>query len=236
MSSPPPTSSAPARPSIPEALRLVPGVQVARINTSGWAISVRGFNSALANKLLVLIDGRESLRSAVLRRVLGRAGHRARRHRAHRSRARPGREPLGRQRRQRRHQHHHASARPTRRARSSARSPATSSARASRRATAATVGRERALARLRRALRPRDRRNACAAATTTARGRRGAAASALDCDASARDALTLQGDIYHSETGQLRVVLATDGALCDAGARRHHRRRRQCAGALDARA
>jgi iron complex outermembrane receptor protein len=45
--------------SIPEALRLVPGVQVARINTSAWAISVRGFNSPLANKLLVLIDGRE---------------------------------------------------------------------------------------------------------------------------------------------------------------------------------
>ena len=44
---------------IAEALRLVPGVQVARINTSGWAISVRGFNGALANKLLVLIDGRE---------------------------------------------------------------------------------------------------------------------------------------------------------------------------------
>lgn len=46
--------------SIAEALRLVPGVQVARINTSGWAVSVRGFNSALANKLLVLIDGRET--------------------------------------------------------------------------------------------------------------------------------------------------------------------------------
>ncbi len=44
---------------IAEALRLVPGVQVARSNTSGWAVSVRGFNSALANKLLVLIDGRE---------------------------------------------------------------------------------------------------------------------------------------------------------------------------------
>ncbi len=43
-----------------EALRLVPGVQVARINTSGWAVSVRGFNSPLANKLLVLIDGRET--------------------------------------------------------------------------------------------------------------------------------------------------------------------------------
>src|SRR5262249_23623571 len=41
------------------ALRLAPGVQVARTNTSGWAISVRGFNATLANKLLVLIDGRE---------------------------------------------------------------------------------------------------------------------------------------------------------------------------------
>src|ERR1700741_5148133 len=38
---------------IAEALRLVPGVQVARNSTSGWAISVRGFNSLLANKLLV---------------------------------------------------------------------------------------------------------------------------------------------------------------------------------------
>lgn len=45
--------------SIPELLRLVPGVQVARLNTGSWAISSRGFNSNLANKLLVLIDGRE---------------------------------------------------------------------------------------------------------------------------------------------------------------------------------
>ncbi|MBI1211823.1 MAG: TonB-dependent receptor plug domain-containing protein [Alphaproteobacteria bacterium] len=45
--------------SIPEALRLVPGVQVARTGNAGWAISVRGFNNGLANKLLVLIDGRE---------------------------------------------------------------------------------------------------------------------------------------------------------------------------------
>jgi iron complex outermembrane receptor protein len=44
--------------SIPEALRLVPGVQVARVNANSWAISVRGFNNGLANKLLVLIDGR----------------------------------------------------------------------------------------------------------------------------------------------------------------------------------
>ena len=44
--------------SIPEALRLVPGVQVAKVSTNRWAVSARGFNSALNNKLLVLIDGR----------------------------------------------------------------------------------------------------------------------------------------------------------------------------------
>ncbi len=44
--------------SIPEALRLVPGMEVAQINSSRWAISARGFNDFFANKLLVLIDGR----------------------------------------------------------------------------------------------------------------------------------------------------------------------------------
>jgi iron complex outermembrane receptor protein len=43
---------------IPDLLRLVPGVQVARINASKWAVSVRGFNGLYANKLLVLVDGR----------------------------------------------------------------------------------------------------------------------------------------------------------------------------------
>ncbi|MCR9255250.1 MAG: TonB-dependent receptor [Alphaproteobacteria bacterium] len=43
---------------IPDALRLVPGVNVAQINRNSWAISIRGFNSRFANKLLVLIDGR----------------------------------------------------------------------------------------------------------------------------------------------------------------------------------
>ncbi|MDH5458688.1 MAG: TonB-dependent receptor plug domain-containing protein, partial [Nitrospinota bacterium] len=43
---------------IPEALRMVPGVQVAQIDSSTWAISARGFNSRFANKLLVLVDGR----------------------------------------------------------------------------------------------------------------------------------------------------------------------------------
>jgi len=44
--------------SVPEALRMVPGMQVARINANEWAITARGFNSQYANKLLVLVDGR----------------------------------------------------------------------------------------------------------------------------------------------------------------------------------
>ncbi len=43
---------------IPEALRLVPGLQVARIDENKWAIASRGFNGRFTNKLLVLIDGR----------------------------------------------------------------------------------------------------------------------------------------------------------------------------------
>ncbi len=44
--------------SLPEALRLAPNLQVARLNSGQYAISARGFNNAIANKLLVLIDGR----------------------------------------------------------------------------------------------------------------------------------------------------------------------------------
>ncbi|WP_330925508.1 TonB-dependent receptor plug domain-containing protein [Candidatus Sororendozoicomonas aggregata] len=44
--------------SIPEALRTVPGMQVAKLNGSTWSLSARGFNYVFANKLLVLIDGR----------------------------------------------------------------------------------------------------------------------------------------------------------------------------------
>ncbi len=44
--------------SLPEALRLAPGVAVAQIGPAKWSISIRGFSGRLANKLLVLIDGR----------------------------------------------------------------------------------------------------------------------------------------------------------------------------------
>jgi iron complex outermembrane receptor protein len=43
---------------IPDLLRMVPGMNVAQINSNTWAISARGFNRQFANKLLVLIDGR----------------------------------------------------------------------------------------------------------------------------------------------------------------------------------
>jgi iron complex outermembrane recepter protein len=46
--------------SVAEALRLAPNLQVARVSSSGYAISARGFNhnTATANKLQVMIDGR----------------------------------------------------------------------------------------------------------------------------------------------------------------------------------
>jgi len=44
--------------SIQDALRQVPGVQVAQFNASTWAISARGDNSEFADKMLVMVDGR----------------------------------------------------------------------------------------------------------------------------------------------------------------------------------
>lgn len=43
---------------LPELLRLVPGLHVGQIDGNKWAVSARGFNGRFANKLLVLIDGR----------------------------------------------------------------------------------------------------------------------------------------------------------------------------------
>jgi iron complex outermembrane recepter protein len=43
--------------SVAELLRMVPGLDVAQITASTWAITARGFNGQYANKLLVLIDG-----------------------------------------------------------------------------------------------------------------------------------------------------------------------------------
>jgi iron complex outermembrane receptor protein len=44
--------------SIPELLRMVPGLQVAQLNGYQWAVSARGFAEQYASKMLVLVDGR----------------------------------------------------------------------------------------------------------------------------------------------------------------------------------
>ncbi|MDH5639744.1 MAG: TonB-dependent receptor [Nitrospira sp.] len=44
--------------SIPEALRMAPGINVARVDSNKWAITARGFNDRYSSKLLVMIDGR----------------------------------------------------------------------------------------------------------------------------------------------------------------------------------
>lgn len=44
--------------SIPEVLRLAPGLEVSRIDSDHWAIGVRGFGGEFSKSLLVLIDGR----------------------------------------------------------------------------------------------------------------------------------------------------------------------------------
>lgn len=44
--------------SIPEALRLAPGVEVAQIDSVKWSIGIRGFGTRLNRSVLVLMDGR----------------------------------------------------------------------------------------------------------------------------------------------------------------------------------
>jgi len=44
--------------SVPELLRMVPGMEVAQIDANTWAVSARGFNSRFANKMLIMIDNR----------------------------------------------------------------------------------------------------------------------------------------------------------------------------------
>jgi iron complex outermembrane receptor protein len=43
---------------LPDLLRMVPGVDVAQVDSNTWAITIRGFNGRYANKVLVMIDGR----------------------------------------------------------------------------------------------------------------------------------------------------------------------------------
>ena len=69
--------------SIPEALRLAPGVEVARIDANKWSIGIRGFGSRLSRSVLVLIDGRTVYTTAFRGHLLGSPGHPDGRYRSH---------------------------------------------------------------------------------------------------------------------------------------------------------
>lgn len=43
---------------LPDALRLAPGVEVAQIDSNKWSVGIRGFGSRLSRDVLVMIDGR----------------------------------------------------------------------------------------------------------------------------------------------------------------------------------
>lgn len=43
---------------IPDILRMAPGIEVAQLDANSWAVSARGSNGVFANKLLILMDGR----------------------------------------------------------------------------------------------------------------------------------------------------------------------------------
>ena len=70
---------------IPEALRLAPGVEVARMASGKYAIGIRGFNSRLSRIVLVLIDGRTAVQHIHGGHLLGNPGRADERHRPHRS-------------------------------------------------------------------------------------------------------------------------------------------------------
>ena len=81
---------------IPEVLRLVPGLQVGRIDTATWAVSARGFNSEFANKLLVMIDGRSVYTPDLRRRLMGQRRRPDAGYRTNRGDSRTGRHDVGR--------------------------------------------------------------------------------------------------------------------------------------------
>jgi iron complex outermembrane receptor protein len=43
---------------IPDLLRMVPGLQVGQMQSGTWGVSARGFNSQASDKMLVMVDGR----------------------------------------------------------------------------------------------------------------------------------------------------------------------------------
>ena len=92
---------------IPEALRLAPGVEVARITANKWSIGIRGFGSRLSRAVFSSDRWAQRIHHPVGRHLLGSARHGHGRHRSYRGDSRAGRHGLGTERGKRRHQYHH---------------------------------------------------------------------------------------------------------------------------------
>ena len=91
--------------SLADALRLVPGVEVAQIDSGHWSVGVRGFGDQFSKSVLVLIDGR-SVYTPLFAGVFGQPRHVLEDIDRIGSFAAPV-EPSGVQRGQRRDRHHH---------------------------------------------------------------------------------------------------------------------------------
>ena len=94
---------------IPDLLRLAPGVDVAQINANKWAVSVRGLQRPLREQAARPGRWSQHVQPDLLGRVLGLRRPDVRRCRSNRGDPRPGRSPVGRQRGERRHQYRHQS-------------------------------------------------------------------------------------------------------------------------------
>ena len=221
--------------SVPELLRLVPGLHVARIDGSKWAVTRARLQRPLRQQAAGAGRRPHRLLAALLGRVLGRGRRAARGHRAHRSDPRPGRHHVGRQRRQRRHQRHHQAGRrstPGRQRRRSPPAPRIAWPPAS--ATAASFGDGVSWRAWGKAFDRGPLARADGSRPTTAGGWR-AAASAPTTAPTETDELTLQGDLHAGREDQTSAALLY--AALPAALRRARRRQRpQRRGALDAHA
>ncbi len=92
---------------VPEALAMAPGLQVARVSASTWSVASRGFSGFTSNKLLVLMDGR-SVYSPAFSSTFWDEQNTLIEDIERIEDPRPGGDHVGRQRGQRRDQHHHA--------------------------------------------------------------------------------------------------------------------------------
>ena len=182
-----------------DALRLVPGVHVAQIDSNKWALGIRGFADRLSRSMLVMIDGRavysplfagtywevqDTLLDDVERVEVVRG---------------PGGHAVGRERGQRHRQRRHAAGSPDAGDRSPRPAPAASSGDSARSATAGSAGRRR-IAAMRR---PSDA--ALATGPTDAdfdEWRMGQGGFRTDTALAGEAALTVQGDVYAGWAGQ----------------------------------